>query len=114
MRNSGLTFSIRRNMRNLTSSCSAPSSARGCTHVGPKKLAPSSAPVCLLFGRATMDFPVIIPVGMDYTATVQASTLKPVTCEQCNQEYFYQMTRSAFGESRSVLFINMEGAKNRA
>jgi hypothetical protein len=57
---------------------------------------------------------MVIPVGMDYTATVQGSAIKLVQCEQCQQEYLYQMTRSAFGESRSVLFLNMEGAKDRA
>jgi hypothetical protein len=55
-----------------------------------------------------------IPYGMDYTATVTGSTAKLVSCEQCQVEYVYKLQRTATGSGSSLLFVDNEGARNRA
>lgn len=55
-----------------------------------------------------------IPVGMKYTSKVRASTLKPVHCEGCGAHFAYRMTREAEGTGSSMLFLDNDGAKQRA
>jgi len=55
-----------------------------------------------------------IPYGVDYTTTVEGSVVKLVCCEQCQLEYVYQMTRKAEGSGSNLLFLDSEGAKDRA
>jgi hypothetical protein len=51
---------------------------------------------------------------MKYTSTVRASTLKPVHCEGCGAYYLYKMERQGQGTGSSVLFLDNEGARQRA
>jgi hypothetical protein len=51
---------------------------------------------------------------MDYTATAKGAVLKLVVCEHCQTEYVYSLERSALGEGTSLLFIDNEGAAQRA
>ena len=46
--------------------------------------------------------------------TLQGQTLKSVTCEQCQAEYVYSLQREASGEGTSWLFLDDEGASERA
>jgi hypothetical protein len=55
-----------------------------------------------------------IPYGIDYTVTLSGSVLKVLRCEQCGTEYGYQMTRSAQGGGTSLLFLDNQGAQDRA
>lgn len=55
-----------------------------------------------------------IPVGMKYTSKVRGSTLKPVNCTGCGALFVYRMTREAEGTGSSVLFLDNDGAKQRA
>ena len=55
-----------------------------------------------------------IPVGMDYTSTVEGSVIKHVTCEQCQLPYVYVATRRASGRGSSLLFMDNSGAQERA
>jgi hypothetical protein len=55
-----------------------------------------------------------IPYGMDYTSTASGAVLKRVVCEHCQAEYAYTLERSAIGEGTSLLFIDNEGAAQRA
>jgi predicted RNA-binding Zn-ribbon protein involved in translation (DUF1610 family) len=55
-----------------------------------------------------------IPIGMNYTATMMGSTVKEVLCEQCGAEYLYQMQRSSEGAGTSLLFVDNDGAQERA
>jgi hypothetical protein len=55
-----------------------------------------------------------IPIGQTYTATVRASTYKPVKCESCSAHYIYKMERQAEGQGNSLLFLDNDGAKQRA
>jgi hypothetical protein len=51
---------------------------------------------------------------MDYTSTASGAVLKLVRCEQCAAEYVYQMQRTATGGGTSLLFLDNEGAADRA
>lgn len=55
-----------------------------------------------------------IPYGSSFEARETAGVQKDVRCEKCQAEYVYWMTRSATGRSSSLLFINMDGARERA
>jgi hypothetical protein len=57
---------------------------------------------------------VSIPVGQDYTATCEATVPKTVGCQQCGGEYFYLMKRLAVGSASSPLFLDNQGASERA
>lgn len=56
----------------------------------------------------------MIPTGMRYTSTVKGSEWKTVSCEHCPKDYAYKVTREATGTGRSVLFLDNDGAKERA
>jgi hypothetical protein len=58
--------------------------------------------------------PIPIPYATDYTSTLSGSVLKFVPCEQCGTEYVYQMERTATGSGTSLLFLDNEGASERA
>jgi hypothetical protein len=51
---------------------------------------------------------------MRYSSTLKASEWKTVCCEHCPGEYAYKVTREATGTGRSVLFLDNDGAKERA
>lgn len=55
-----------------------------------------------------------IPYGREYSATVTASALKLVVCEQCRRDYGYSMERTAGGAATSFLFLNGGGARRSA
>lgn len=55
-----------------------------------------------------------IPVGTRYTATVSASVWKTVSCASCPCDFAYKMSRKAQGMGSSPLWLDNEGAKNRA
>lgn len=55
-----------------------------------------------------------IPIGRSYTATVQGSVLKSNRCEKCGAEYVYEIERSATGSGSSLLFLDNDGAEERA
>ena len=57
---------------------------------------------------------MIIPVGRTYTSTMTGSATKVTTCESCHEEYVYQVERKASGEGSSVMFLDNEGATDRA
>lgn len=56
----------------------------------------------------------MVPTGMRYSSTLKASEWKTVSCEHCPGEYAYKVTREATGTGRSVLFLDNDGAKERA
>jgi hypothetical protein len=55
-----------------------------------------------------------IPYANKYTVTLSGTTLKKVHCESCHAEYLYQMKRTARGSGTSLLFLDNQGAKERA
>jgi hypothetical protein len=55
-----------------------------------------------------------IPYGMDYTSTMTGAVLKLVRCEQCGVEYVYRLQRTASGTGSSLLFLDNQGAGDRA
>ncbi len=55
-----------------------------------------------------------IPYGMGYTSTTSGAVFKFVGCEQCRVEYVYQLQRTAEGQGTSLLFLDNEGAEDRA
>ncbi|MBI1372714.1 MAG: hypothetical protein GC159_08130 [Phycisphaera sp.] len=55
-----------------------------------------------------------IPIGQRYTATMKGSTMKRADCESCKQAYYYKVERSATGEGSSILWLDNEGASDRA
>jgi hypothetical protein len=57
---------------------------------------------------------VPIPYAMRYTATLQGQAAKLVCCEQCQFEYVYLIARKASGEGTSWLFVDNQGAQQRA
>ena len=57
---------------------------------------------------------MIIPYGLEYTATTYGSVYKHVTCEHCAVEYSYEMYRFATGAGLSFLFLDGAGASERA
>jgi hypothetical protein len=57
---------------------------------------------------------VPIPYGKRYTANLTGATLKPVRCEKCYVEYVYRMDRAGSGSGTSLLFLENQGARDRA
>ena len=55
-----------------------------------------------------------IPYGTKYTVRATGSTLKPVICENCGCEYFYQIKHQTDGSATNVLWLNKQGAINNA
>jgi hypothetical protein len=56
----------------------------------------------------------VIPYAQSYTSTMTGRVPKLVDCEGCQQKYVYLLERSASGEGTSLLFLDNEGAKERA
>jgi hypothetical protein len=57
---------------------------------------------------------MLIPYGMQYLSTVEGVVWKVVRCEQCQTAYAYRMAVSATGAASSFLFLDNEGARDRA
>jgi hypothetical protein len=57
---------------------------------------------------------VVIPYAQSYTSTMTGRVPKLVDCEGCQQKYVYLLERSASGEGTSFLFLDNDGAKERA
>jgi uncharacterized membrane protein YebE (DUF533 family) len=55
-----------------------------------------------------------IPIGREYTATMSASCTKAATCEKCAEDYLYKVEREATGSGSSILFLDNQGASQRA
>ncbi len=55
-----------------------------------------------------------IPLGERYEATLHGSTWKMVQCVKCGEEYVYRMERSAAATGVNVLWLDSEGAIDRA
>jgi hypothetical protein len=55
-----------------------------------------------------------IPTGMRYTATHSACVVKLVNCCHCKKEFVYLMQRTASAERSSPMFLDNEGALDRA
>ena len=53
-------------------------------------------------------------VNQQYTATVEATAVRLVACEECDTEYVYQLERSAEGYGNSIYMLDNKGAKKRA
>jgi len=51
---------------------------------------------------------------MDYMSTMSGAVFKLVACEHCGTEYFYQLKRVATGQGTSLLFLDNQGAAERA
>ncbi len=56
----------------------------------------------------------MIYFGKSYTATVSGSIWKEVTCEGCQGEFVYYMTREARGSGSSPYYLDNDGAATRA
>ncbi len=56
----------------------------------------------------------LIPVGLKYDVTLTGRVPKLVRCEQCGHEYVYLLEGTAAGHGSSPLFLDNEGARNRA
>lgn len=57
---------------------------------------------------------VFIPVSGKYTATAAARAWIPVSCEHCGYRFGYLTSRTAEGTATSVLWLDNEGAAERA
>ena len=57
---------------------------------------------------------MILIIGKIYTCTITGGKQKFVDCEQCKQQYVYQMVREAQGRASSLYFLDNEGAEGRA
>jgi tellurite resistance protein len=55
-----------------------------------------------------------IPYGQSYTSHVSGSVTKLCRCEACAQEYLYTAARKVFASGMSFLWLDNEGARNRA
>lgn len=55
-----------------------------------------------------------IPYGTDYSLELTGSLMKPCRCEACDEEYLYQVERSSTGKGTSLLWLDNQGAKERA
>jgi hypothetical protein len=55
-----------------------------------------------------------IPYAREYTAHLSGATLKSVRCERCHAEYVYRMERDGSGSGTSLLFLDNQGARDRA
>jgi hypothetical protein len=61
-----------------------------------------------------MSMVIGIPYARRYTARASGAILKPVHCEQCHAEYVYRMARVGLGSGTSLLFLENQGAQDRA
>jgi hypothetical protein len=66
--------------------------------------------LCALFHRRR---PVAIP-RKEYSTTLVNHALRTVQCESCQAEYVYVLKCEGVGSGTSVLFLDNEGAKERA
>jgi len=57
---------------------------------------------------------VFVPVGRKYTATAAAKAWIPVSCEHCGHRFAYLTSRKTQGTGSSVLWVDNEGAAERA
>ena len=57
---------------------------------------------------------VLIPTGANHTATATGSVIKKVRCEHCSVEYVYRMERKVTGRGYSPIFLDNDGASDRA
>ncbi len=57
---------------------------------------------------------MLIPIAKTFTAASWGSAFKLVQCEQCVKVYVYRVKRRGQGEGTSPLFLDDEGAQNRA
>jgi hypothetical protein len=55
-----------------------------------------------------------IPYGMSHYNTATGMARKRVLCEWCNTVYQYDLERKATGKGKSLLFLDNQGAKERA
>jgi hypothetical protein len=55
-----------------------------------------------------------IPYGQSYTAHTVASARREVKCEHCSCVFIYQLIREGSGSGMSVLFLDNQGAEERA
>lgn len=55
-----------------------------------------------------------IPIGITYTATVTRAIWKPVLCEYCGCQFVYHLQRTASGSATSYLWLNNQGASDKA
>jgi hypothetical protein len=55
-----------------------------------------------------------IPYGTKYTMPVSGVTWKPVTCENCGCVYYYQIKHQTSGSADNVLWLNKQGAIDKA
>jgi hypothetical protein len=57
---------------------------------------------------------MLIPLGQVSTATLKGKAYKNRLCECCNAEFFYLVEREAIGSGSSLLFLDNQGARDRA
>ncbi len=57
---------------------------------------------------------VRVPIGRKYTVTATGSLIKQVCCEKCNYEYQYKVQRIGTGYGTSLLWLDNDGASQRA
>lgn len=55
-----------------------------------------------------------IPIGQTITAQVSGSCIKHVCCANCQTDFVYVAQRTGGGQGSSLLFLDNEGAKERA
>lgn len=55
-----------------------------------------------------------IPFGTQYTATVGGKAWKEVCCENCGEDYLFEVERSVSASSTSVLWLDNQGAQDKA
>jgi hypothetical protein len=56
----------------------------------------------------------IIPLGIEYTSTVEGSIVKTVVCERCQKKYGYKLTRRVTCKATSILMLENRAAAARA
>lgn len=55
-----------------------------------------------------------IPIGSKVTCTLSAATLKVVECTGCGEAFVYRMERRASGYASNLLWLDGDGARERA
>ncbi len=55
-----------------------------------------------------------IPIGSKVTCTLSAATLKVVECKGCGESFVYRMERRANGYASNLLWLDGDGARERA
>jgi len=56
----------------------------------------------------------VLIVNNQHTVTVEKTTIRLVTCEECETDFVYELSRSGEGYGNSVYFLDESGAKKRA